>query len=86
MTSAVEDKVREFVIDYFYVTDARSLTNDQSLIDSDLVDSTGMMGIILFLETEFGITMADDETTPDNLDSIDRIVAYVERKRPSPPG
>lgn len=83
MTPGIAERIRAFVIDYFYVTDSSSLTDDQSLIDSGLVDSTGMMGVILFLETEFGIQVGDDETTPDNLDSIARIAAYVERKRPA---
>jgi acyl carrier protein len=81
MISTVEDRVRAFIIEYFYVTDPSSLRNDMSLIESGLVDSTGMMGVILFIETEFGITIADRETTPENLDSIERIAAFIERKR-----
>jgi len=80
MTPTVAQRVRAFIIDYFYVTDPRRLDDDASLIESGLVDSTGMMGIILFIETEFGIHVADDETTPENLDSVRRIADYVERQ------
>lgn len=81
MISTVEDRVRAFIIEYFYVTDPGSLRSDMSLIESGLVDSTGMMGVILFIETEFGISIADRETTPENLESIERIAAFIERKR-----
>lgn len=81
MISTVEDRVRAFIIEYFYVTDPGSLRNDMSLIESGLVDSTGMMGVILFLETEFGITISDRETTPENLESIERIATFIDRKR-----
>ena len=81
MIATVEQQVRQFIIDYFYVSDPERLRNDESLIDSGLVDSTGMMGVILFIESEFGIHVEDDETTPDNLDSIERIAAYIQRKR-----
>jgi acyl carrier protein len=63
------------------VTDPRALTDEMSLIDSGLVDSTGMMGVIMFIETEFGIQVGDRDTTPDNLESISKITAFVQRKR-----
>ena len=75
------DRIRQFILDYFYVTDPRTLTDDMSLIDSGLVDSTGMMGVIMFIESEFGIQVADRDTTPDNLESIARIASFIERKR-----
>jgi acyl carrier protein len=75
------DRIRHFILDYFYVTDPRTLTDDVSLIDSGLVDSTGMMGVIMFIESEFGISVEDRDTTPDNLDSIAKIASFVDRKR-----
>ena len=79
-TTSVEAQVRQFVLDYFYVTDPAELTVDTPLIDSGLVDSTGMMGVILFLESEFGIQVGDRDATPENLGSIGRIAAFVTRK------
>ena len=78
---SVEQQIRQFVLEYFYVTDPGSLTDDTPLIDSGLVDSTGMMGVILHLESEFGIQVGDREATPENLGSIARIADYVARKR-----
>jgi acyl carrier protein len=76
----VRTRVRQFILDNFYVNDPDSLSDETSLIDSGIVDSTGMMDIILFLETECGIRVEDDETIPENLESIDQIVAFVGRK------
>jgi acyl carrier protein len=77
----IQDHVRAFVLESFYVSDPAQLTEELSLIDSGIVDSTGMLEVILFLEGEFGIQVLDTETVPENLETIGRIAAYVERKR-----
>jgi acyl carrier protein len=77
----VPERVRQFVAENFYVTDPSDLGDDVSLINSGLVDSTGMLEVISFLETEFGIRVAEQETVPANLETIGRIAAFVERKR-----
>ncbi len=79
----VQQRVRQFIIENFYVSDPSELTDDASLIQGGWVDSTGMLELISFLEAEFGIRIADVEMTPDNLDGIARIAAFVERKRAS---
>jgi acyl carrier protein len=82
----VQERVRDFVLEYFYVSDPEELTDETSLIDSGLVDSTGMMEIILFLEGEYAIHVEDRETIPENLESISRIAAFVARKRAAAAG
>jgi acyl carrier protein len=77
---SVRQRVRQFVVDNFYVSDPQALSDDALLVTEGYVDSTGMMEIITFLETEFGIAIADQETTPENLESIARIAAFVARK------
>jgi acyl carrier protein len=79
-----QQQVREFVTRNFFVPDAARLTDDASLLDLGVVDSTGVLEIIGFLEQAFGLTVEDDEIVPANLDSIDRIAAYVERKLGAP--
>ena len=76
----VQERVRQFVLEYFYVSDPAELTDEISLIDSGIVDSTGMLEIILFLEGEYGFHVEDQETIPENLETISRIAAYVDRK------
>ncbi len=77
----VHDRVREFILESFYVSDPAELTDDLSLIDSGLVDSTGMLEVILFIEGEYGFRVEDWETTPDNLETIGRIADFVGRKQ-----
>jgi acyl carrier protein len=77
----VQERVRIFVLESFYVGDPAELTDEVSLIDSGIVDSTGMLEIILFLEGEYGFHVEDHETIPENLETLSRIAAYVERKQ-----
>ncbi len=77
----VQQRVRQFIIENFYVSDPSELTDDASLITGGWVDSTGMLELISFLEAEYDIRVADTEMTPENLDAIVRIAAFVERKR-----
>jgi acyl carrier protein len=77
----VQERVRLFVLEFFYVSDPGELADDTSLIDSGIVDSTGMLEIILFIEGEYGIHVEDSETIPENLETLNRIAAYVDRKR-----
>ncbi|MHB8877709.1 MAG: acyl carrier protein [Myxococcaceae bacterium] len=73
--------LRSFVTTNFYVTDPKSLSDEASLLDQGIVDSTGVLELVAFLESEFGVTMADDEIVPENLESIGNIAAYLARKR-----
>ncbi len=78
----IKQKVREYLVENFLFGDTDTvLENDQSLIDSGVIDSTGVLELITFLESEFDITVEDDEVLPENLDSIDNIAAYIQRKR-----
>jgi acyl carrier protein len=78
MTSA---KIRTFVADNFLFREDRDdISDTDSLLEAGLIDSTGILELVSFLETEFGIRIADADIVPDNLDSIAKIVAYVERK------
>ena len=78
---SIEDRVRAFVLESFYIPDPEELTDDMSLIDSGIVDFDRMLDVILFVEDEFGIKVLDLETTAENLETISRISAYVTRKQ-----
>jgi acyl carrier protein len=77
----IKQQVRTFILTNFYVSDASALTDDTSLLDQGIVDSTGVLEVISFLETTFGIQVLDEEMLPDNLDSIGRITAFVAKKK-----
>ena len=80
-STTTSDLIRKFITTNFYVADADALGEQASLLDEGVVDSTGVLEVIGFIESEFGIAVEDAEITPENFDSIDRIAAYVERKR-----
>lgn len=76
----LKEKVRQFIISNFYVADPAALADDASLLDAGIVDSTGVLEIITFIETEFSITVEDQEMLPDNLDAVSNIVRFVKKK------
>ena len=77
----LEQKLHQFIADNFlFREDRASVGEDESLLDAGLIDSTGVLELVAFLEGEFGLQMADEDIVPDNLDSIARIAAYVARK------
>ncbi len=79
--SEVKNAIRNFVIENFLFGDDTGLTDETSFRDEGIVDSTGILELVAFLETEFGIKMEGDEFIPDNLDSIEKIAAFVARKK-----
>ena len=81
MASEVNSKVREFIKDNFMYRDDRAdLADTESLLDAGLIDSTGILELVAFIETEFSIQMADTDIVPENLDSVETIVRYVDGK------
>jgi acyl carrier protein len=74
------EKVRQFITKNFFVPDDTPLGADTSLLDQGIVDSTGVLEIVSFLEQEFSIEVDDMEILPDNLDSLSKISAFVARK------
>jgi acyl carrier protein len=77
---SVAERVKQFVVETFYVTDPAAIGEDTSLISNGYVDSTGMLEVISFLEEQYGITIDDTEMTPANLETLGRIVRFVARK------
>jgi acyl carrier protein len=81
----VDTKVRNFIKDNFLFREDRGgLSDSESLLEAGLIDSTGILELVAFLESEFAIQMADAEIVPANLDSIKAIVAYVQGKMVKP--
>lgn len=80
----MQQQIRSFILTSFLFSDDESkLKNHDSLLEQGIMDSTGVLELVAFLESHFGIKVADEELVPDNLDSVDRIVAFVGRKQPA---
>ncbi len=78
---SVEDKVRNYILENYLFTDDQSeLSNEDSFLDKGIIDSTGILEVIFFLEEEFGINVDDEEMIPENLDSVNNIVKYISSK------
>lgn len=82
MEDDVPAQVREFILTNFLFGDAARMPDDaESLLASGVVDSTGVLELVEFLENDLGVPVADNETVPANLDSVDNLVGFVVRKR-----
>ena len=79
--SSLNATIRAFVIDTFLFGQDNGLTDDSSFLDQGIVDSTGVLELIAYVEQTHGIKVKDEELIPDNLDSIAAIAAFIERKQ-----
>jgi acyl carrier protein len=80
--SAHKEAIRTFIINNFLFGDAKNLRDNASFLNEGIIDSTGILEVVSFLEETFSIHVDDHELIPDNLDSINNIDAYVTRKLP----
>ena len=82
--SVVEQKVRGFILENFmFSNDESALNSEESLLEKGVIDSTGVMELVAFLEDEYKFRINDDELVPENLDSVRNIVAFVDSKHAS---
>jgi acyl carrier protein len=87
----MQQQIRKFILTSFLFSDDESqLGDDDSLLERGIMDSTGVLELVAFLESQFGVTVSDDDLVPENLDSVTRIVAFVTSKQrsaaPTPTG
>jgi len=73
-------EVRSFVVDNFLFGDGTQLENSTSFLENGIIDSTGILEIVTFLEEKYGVAIEDDELVPENLDTLENIASFVERK------
>ncbi len=77
----LNDELRTFIMDnIMYGHNTDSLADDSSFLESGVIDSTGVLELIHYLETRFGIQVADEELIPKNLDSIGGLMRFIEAK------
>jgi acyl carrier protein len=82
----VEAQVRRQLVDfvvtnYLFGDESRAPHEDESLVEGGIIDSTGLMELIEFLESQFGIEVADEDTVPSNLDTVGNLTRFVLRKQ-----
>ncbi|MDO8356005.1 MAG: acyl carrier protein [Nitrospirota bacterium] len=80
--SSIETELRKYILDklLFGRTEV-ALSGDASFLESGIIDSTGVLELVSFLEEQFQVKVEDEDLIPANLDSINAITRYVEKKR-----
>jgi acyl carrier protein len=74
-------EIRQFVVENFlFGQNDKQISDDQSFLESGIIDSTGVLELIGFLESNYAISIADDELVPANLDSVNRVASFVDGK------
>ncbi|MBT8341614.1 MAG: acyl carrier protein [Desulfatitalea sp.] len=75
-----KNRIRKYIIESFLFGNSEDLNDETSFLEEGIIDSTGVLEIVAFLEEGFGLKIDDDELIPENLDSISNISAFVQRK------
>jgi acyl carrier protein len=75
------DRLRAFIASHFYVPADHRLDETTSFLEHGILDSTGVLELVTFVETELGIAVGDHELVPSNFDSIAALSAFIRRKR-----
>jgi acyl carrier protein len=76
----IGDRLRSFIKQNFYAAHKLEIADSDSLLDRGIIDSTGVLELVGYLEKEFGIKIADEEMVPENLDSIANMLAFIQSK------
>jgi len=77
----LRSEIRSFIEQNYLLGQSNNFADDASLLEHQVMDSTGVLELVSFLEGHFGVQVADEELLPENLDSIELIAQFVMRKR-----
>ena len=80
-SATIKQQMRSFLEENYMFGQAFSFQDSDSFLENGIIDSTGVLQMVTFLEETYGITVDEGELIPENLDSIDNIAAYLNRKR-----
>lgn len=76
----IREAIRTYIVDNFLFGDGKALSNDSSFLEEGIIDSTGILELVNFLESTYSIEVKDEELIPENLDSVENIIAFLQRK------
>jgi acyl carrier protein len=77
----LHEDIREFIVENFLFGDDTGLKDNSSFLEEGIVDSTGIMQLVSFIQEQYLIVIEDEELTPENLDSIQKVADFVQQKR-----
>lgn len=78
---AISDAIRSFILLKFPLARKRGVTDTDLLLETGVLDSLGILDVVQFIETEFGLHIDDDELLPENFQSIQKLTEFVQKKR-----
>ena len=78
--NSIQKEIRQYVFENFIVDDDEDFSDDESFLESGLIDSTGILELITFVEENYEIEIEDEEMIPDNLDGIAKVARFVASK------
>ncbi len=81
---SIEKQIRRFIEDNFIVDGNDNLHDEDSLLDKGIIDSTGVLELVAFIEEHYAFKIADEELIPENLDSIKNICRFIQTKIDAP--
>jgi acyl carrier protein len=78
---SIEARVRRYILDnYLFTNDPSRLQDDVSFLEKGIVDSTGVLELVMFVEENYGVTVEDEDIVPENFDSVVQLARYIRRK------
>jgi acyl carrier protein len=77
---SLETLIHRYILENFLYTDDGKLQNDTSFLEEGIVDSTGVLELVMFVEENFDVTVEDEEIVPENFDSVEHLARYVRLK------
>jgi acyl carrier protein len=78
----IKEKIKVFINDNFlFDSDHKTISEDDSFLEKGIIDSTGVLELVSFIEEAFGFRVEDEELIPDNLDSLNKITLYISKKK-----
>jgi acyl carrier protein len=80
---SIEQEIRSFIVGQFLLGDESALDNDDSFLEKGTFDSTGILELVSFLEQKYRIELGPDELIPENLDSVNSLVRFLQRRVPA---
>jgi acyl carrier protein len=80
VNASVKDAIRTFVVQNFMFGQVGQFSDDESFLEAGIIDSTGVLELVGFIETTYGVSVADEDLIPANLDSVERVADFVDRK------
>jgi acyl carrier protein len=81
MGEKIRETIRNFIVENFLFGEPGDFSDGESLLEKGIIDSTGVLELVAFIEETFGMRVADEELVPENLDSISNVMEYISRKQ-----